>query len=280
MADYSNSKMNPRGVFPENAVDAKEWSRVEPLMTASQFQRRFLFGIPLVTRNKNPVTQKPDVKTPDDLADHLLRAVATIEMECGIDIFPVKRSERHPFDRNFLEMYGYMRVQHKPILSVDKLAIKPGNGEDIYVTPNEWISDGHFAKGQINVVPLVPATATQFTTAAATNGAAFLIAIQGVGWVPSYWAVDYTSGFPDGLLPRVINEIIGCQAAIDVCTDMAVANFQISSHSLGIDGMSQSQSTPGPQVYKVKIDEMKEKKAMLISKIKSMYGIKWAAGTI
>ncbi len=280
MADYTNSKQNPRGVFPENAIDAQEWSRVEPLLTASVLQRRFLFGIPLVSRLKNPITGKHDVKTPDDLADHILRAVGTIEMECGIDIFPVKRSERHPFDRNFLEMYGYMRTQHKPILSVDQLAIRPGNGENIYVTPNEWISDGYFAKGQINIVPLVPATATQFTTAAATNGAAFLIAIQGMGWVPSYWNIEYTTGFPQAMMPRVMNEIIGCQAAIDICNDMAAANFQISSHSLGIDGMSQSQSTPGPQVYKLKIDEMKEKKAMLIGKMKSIYGIKWAAGTI
>lgn len=280
MADYTNSKLNPNGVFPENAIDGQEWSRVENLLTAGIFQRRFLFGIPLVTRNKNPITGKPDVKTPDDLADHILRAVATIEMEAGIDIFPVKRAERHPFDRNFMEMYGYMRTQHKPIMSVDKLAIKPGNGEDIYVTPNEWISTGHFAKGQINIVPLVPATYTQFSTAAGTSGAAFLIAMQGMGWIPAYWEIQYTTGFPGAMVPRVINEIIGCQAAIDVCNDMAAANFQISSHSLGIDGMSQSQSTPGPQVYKVKVDEMKEKKAMLVQKMKSIYGIKWAAGTI
>lgn len=279
MTDFSDSKVKPSGVLPENATDAKEWSRTEPLITADLLQRRFLFGIPLHTPTRNPTTNKFDVKTPEDLKDHILRAVATIEEEMGIDIFPVTRSETHPFDRNFLEQYGYFRTQHKPVLSIQKLAIRPGNGEDIYVTPNDWISSGYFAKGQINIVPLVPATATQFTTAAATNGAAFLISIQGRGWVPSYWVIDYTSGFPDGNLPRTVNEIIGCQAAIDVCVDMA-ATWRISGHSLSIDGMSQSQSTPGPQLYDRKIQELKDKKGMLIQKMKSKYGVKWAAGTL
>lgn len=279
MADYSSSKLNPRSVFPENAKDAQEWSRVEPLITADVLLRRHLFGIPLHTPTKNPITGRADIKTLDDLKDHVMRAIACIEIECGIDIFPVQRAERHPFDRQFLEMYGYMRSQHKPILSIEKLSIRPGNGEDIYITPNEWISDGYFAKGMVSIVPLVPATATQFTTAAATNGAAFMIAIQGVGWVPSYWELTYTTGFPEARMPRVMNELIGLQAAIDVCADMA-ATYRVSSHSLGIDGASQSNSTPGPQIYDVKIKELKEKKAMIISKIKSMYGIKWAAGTI
>ncbi len=43
MADYTSGKPNIGSVYPEHAIDAQEFSRVEPLVTPDQLRRRFLF---------------------------------------------------------------------------------------------------------------------------------------------------------------------------------------------------------------------------------------------
>jgi uncharacterized RDD family membrane protein YckC len=127
---------------------------------------------------------------------------------------------------------------------------------------------------------LVTATSEQFSQVASGNGAAFLLSYIGqAAFTPSYWRITYTAGFPESAVPRVLNELIGVQAALDILSDIA-STFRISSYSLGLDGMSQSQSTPGPQVYKVRVDELQLKKKTLLQRLKSMYGTKLALGTI
>lgn len=274
MTDYSKAKNAIKSNYPENSVDAEEWSRLEPVLTPDIFRRRFLFGIPLVSPTMNPITKKYDIKTTEDLRDSILRAISQIEMDTSLDIYPVQREEKHPFDRNLLQQYGYFRVEHKPIMSVTELSVRPGSNENIYVVPNEWIDAGYFAKGQLNIVPIVPAYSTSFITAVSGSGAVFLQILSGAGWVPTFWCISYTSGFPDGKVPRLINELIGCYAAIDVLSEMA-ALYRSSSHSIGMDGMSQSVSGPGPQVYDVRINKLEERRKNIVGKLKGLYGNKF-----
>ena len=188
-----------------------------------------------------------------------------------------------PFDRVFLEQYHYIRTKQKPILSVDHLAIRPQNNQaaaDIYVIPRQWISFTGFNKGQINVVPLVTADNQVFPQAVTSNGALFLLAyVSQLPWVPSYWQIRYTAGFREGAIPRALNELIGIQAALDILSDVGQSN-RVQSYSLSQDGSSQSQSTPGPNVYKQRIDELEKKRARLLNRFKSIYGTKLALGTI
>lgn len=281
MADYTNSKLNARGVFPENAVDGKEWNRTEPVITAEQVVDRFLFGIPLVSATINPITKKADVMTIEKIKDRIHLAIANCELEMGIDIFPVKRSERHPFDRNFMQQFGYFRTQHKPILSVDKISIRPADDVDVFIVPPEWISVAYPAKGQINLWPIGPSTLVENSNqfGGGANGALVLLAVDRLGWQPNWWTIEYTSGFREENLPVVVNEIIGCTVAIDVC-NLIAATYRFSSHSLGIDAISQSQSGPGPQVYAVKIKDLQDKKDKLIQKMKATYNSKFSLGTL
>ena len=132
--------------------------------------------------------------------------------------------------------------------------------------------------GQINIIalsPLVASGALDSQHVSATGSALWLMIQK--HWVPSYFFIDYTAGFPEGMMPRALNEIIGATAAMDILNDM-VATYKVSSHSLGIDGMSQSQSIG--QIYKAKLDSLAEKKHALIKKIKPMFGSTWSAGTI
>ncbi len=285
MAIYDSNKIteNPQGIYPQNAVAGAEWGRTEPLLTPQLLVQRFLFGIPLVSQVVNPLTKKPDVKTPDVLKDHIYRAISTLEAELGIYVFPVQFEEQLPYDRVFLEQWMYIRTKNKPVLSVDQLAIRPQNNtraSDILVFPATWLSITNGAKGQINIIPLVSASNDSFAQVSTGNGAAFLLAFIGqAAWTPSFWQIRYTAGFPEGNVPRVLNELIGVQAAIDILSDIAATN-RISSYSLGLDGMSQSQSTPGPQLYKLRMDELNAKKKTLLNRLKSIYGTKLAMGTI
>ncbi len=286
MAIYGTSiAPNPQSVFPENAVDGQDAVRSEALLTPQLLTIRFLLGIPLVSQIKNPMTNKPDIWTEDVLKDYIVRAMAKVEVDIGVDILPVQRQEQHPYDRVHMEQYGYWRTRRKPILSIDAIRIRPANnvqGAPIWTVPPEWISLTHASKGQINLVPVMTATAELFTTISTSNGngAAFLLsAIRQLPWAPSYWQLMYTSGFPEGKIPVYINELIGTRAALDILSALA-ATFRVSSYSLGLDGMSQSQSGPGPQVYKVRIDELKEQYGIMTKKVKAMYGVKLAVSQI
>lgn len=283
MASYDDSAELPQNVYPVNAVDGTAWSRCEPLLTPRLLVQRFLFGVPLVSQNKNPITKEPDVKTPEILEDHIYRAVSTLEAESGLCIFPVQFEDELPFDRVFLEQYHYVRTKQKPILSVDHLAIRPQNNKlatDIYIIPKQWISFTGFNKGQINVVPLVSADNQVFPQAVTSNGALFLLAyVSQLPWVPSYWQIRYTAGFREGAIPRALNELIGIQAALDVLSDVGQSN-RVQSYSLSQDNSSQSQTTPGPNVYVKRMEDLEKKKKTLLNRFKSIYGTKLAMGTI
>ena len=72
-------------------------------------------------------------------------------------------------------------------------------------------------------------------------------------------------------MPRVINEIIGINAALEILSLLQATN-KSQSYSLSVDGLSQSSTTPGPQVYQARIDFLLKKKDGLVKKIKNTYG--------
>lgn len=281
MADYSNSKFGVGAAFPENAVE-DSYQHLEPLITAAQLKARHLIGIPLVSAAKDPLTGKPEVVTPEMVTEIIRGAVAQAEQDLQIDIFPVRRKEKHPFDQNLYTSFMYFQLNHKPCTSVDKLSVTPSSNNDIYVVPPDWIETAYANKGQINVVPLSVAyvQGTYISPDNTQGGAAFLVIMGMKGWIPAFWQVEYTSGFKDGMIPRVINDYIGLLAAADILSQLATTYARVQSFSQGIDGMSQSMSTPGPQIFKVRMDEIEKKLAAIRGKIKSMYGHKIFAGTL
>lgn len=282
MANFTDSRHNPNGVFPENAIDGQEWSRTQPVITVDKLKQMYLLGVDLVAPVKNRVTNTFDRMTDETIQEHILDAIASLEIDFGVDIFPVQRSERTMFDRHLMEQFGYFRTQHKPVLSVDDLSIQ-ANDTKIFTVPKEWINNGLFARGQINLWPVGPSTLLQSggtaTSTQSNSGALVMLAISQYIYHPQYFNITYTSGFAGGIVPRVINQAIGCRAAIDICNALA-AMHQVSSYSLGIDGMNQSQSNPGPQRYQLKIAELEKRLDMIRGKIKAIFGSKWAMSTI
>lgn len=280
MADYTNSRKGSGAPYPENAIETAR-QQVEPLITPDLLKSRHLFGVPLVSAMKDPLTGKQQVMTDDMLADYIEGAVSQAELELKIDIFPVKRQEKQPFDINLYNSFGYFQLSHRPATSVDKLSVTPSNQMDVYVVPNDWVEGAYLHRGQVNIVPLTVAFVQgTYIPQQSSGGAAFLQILGNKAWIPAWWQIEYTSGFPDGMVPRVVNDYVGTVAALEVLSQLALTYARSNSHSLGIDGLSQSVSTPGPQIFKVRMDELEAKKLALTKKLKAIYGFKIFSGTL
>ena len=95
---------------------------------------------------------------------------------------------------------------------------------------------------------------------------------SGVDWVPSYWEIEYVTGVcaKEGFVPMVVNELIGCIAAIDILGNLGQQNLN-TSVSVSHDGISQSSSNPGPAVFQTRIGELTAKKEELVKKLRKIY---------
>lgn len=280
MADFTNSKSGIGSPFPDNAQEAA-WGRVEPLVGAQQVRNRHLFGIPLVSAMKDPLTGKAQVMTDEILKDVIDRAVSLVEMETGLVIFPTQLREKHAFDRHLYESFGYLRLERRPATTVHKISITPATGQDIFLVPLDWLETAYLPRGQINLVPMVPAmSAMSMGNASGTAGAVFMQILGSKPWIPAFWQIEYTAGYPDGMLPKPINELIGVVAAIEALSMLGATYAKSTSHSIGIDGMSQSVSTPGPALFQQRLQELGEKRKALVGKLKAAHGLKLFSGEV
>ncbi len=274
MADYSQSKDGHGQQWPINVVE-QTFGGLEPLLTPEVFKQRFLFGIPLVSGIRDPITHRADVMTDALLADAIDRAMAEAEAQCHISIMPEAVDEKQAFDVNLYRSWGYFRLRHRPISSIEYLAVTPSNEADVYVVPLEWVETTYLYLGQLNIIPLTIAIGAGGNTTVPTtaSGSALFLSIFGtVPWVPAFWRMKYTIGFKDGNLPKVVNELIGVIAAQDVLSRLASTYGKSTGTSLSIDGVSQSVSTPGPEMFARRQDELENRRKRLVSKIKTKFG--------
>lgn len=275
MADYTDSKGNIGAVFPSHAVDGQEFSRVEPLITADQLRRRFLLGVPLYSFMVDPVTGKRAEFTNEDLQDFIIRAVSEVELATSLDIFPMQIDEKHPYTNNFWNSWGWIKTHRRPISSVQELSFTPATGSSIFKVNLSWLEMSNAHRGQLNLVPMVPAVAATFVSTsnvgAAGSGYAYLTVLSGISWLPALVRVLYTTGFPEGNVPRSVNEAIGITAAIDILTSL-LATSRSQSHSLSVDGLSQSQSI-SPQLFMTRLQFLTEKRDQIYNNIKNLYGM-------
>lgn len=282
--DYTNSKYHPAGEAGSNALDGAidtSWQRLEPLITPEQLKNRYLFGIPLVSGVKDSSTGLRQIMGEEILKDYILGGVSDAEMETSSCIFPVKFLEKHPFDRCEYESFGYFSTNNRPVYSIDKVSVNPANNSDVFNVALDWIETAYMVMGQINIVPLTAAILGGALVPPSSAGAAvFLGILAQKPWVPSFWEIDYTAGYPDGMVPRYVNDLIGVCAAIRALSQLAATYAHFQSASLGIDGMSQSASTLGPQRYMLRIRELEEEKMRKVKLVKRVCGLSIFATSI
>jgi hypothetical protein len=258
------------------------FSRVESLITVKELKAKYLFGIPLYSFLPDPVTRKRVQYSEETLAEAIRLAVNKLEFMTNIDIQPVQHTKRLPFDRNQYFQLGYFQLPHKPVTEVTSLFVKPaGNTGVVYSIDPAWIDNGQLQRGQVNIIPLMPASVGGFAPlpSAGAGGAAFIAVLGLLGWVPSFWEMTYISGFKEGRVPNVVNNIIGIMAAQDVLGDIGATN-RIGQYSVGLDGAQQSVNTGGPNVYKDRIDALEEDRKALTNRLKKKFGVSLFSGSV
>lgn len=273
----ADSKTAPGAQYPIDAV-ASEYQTGEPLIGPEELVRLHLFGIPLVSAIRDPITRHAQRMTPEDLKFYIDQAVGLAGLELGMDLFSADRLERHPYDRPAQNSFGYMVLRQRPVYSVTELAVVSSDGQNIWNVPLEWIETGLLHTGQLNLVPFAIAGQSGVTIPFATPaGQGLLPSMFSFPWVPALWQVSYRTGYPAGKLPKFVNQLIGVIAAMEVLSMLATTYARVNSASLSIDGLSQSQSLPGAQIFVPRLQDLAAKRKWLVSKIKRLYsGGMWA----
>jgi hypothetical protein len=284
VGDYTDSKGGPGNVFLDGSEpdSAGGWSRVAPLITPEQVRRKHLFGVDLVSGTMNSITEKRDVLTLDDIADKIDDAVATVELETGVVILPTQITEKIPFDLHLYRSWGYTRLKKRPVASVEAFDVVLANDTTTYTIPLDWVDTGQLHQGQLNLIPLTIALqkqGSQIPTSAAASAVVLTLLVHQT-WVPSFWQVKYTAGFPSGQVPKVLNDLIGTVVAMEILSELATTYAKNSSGSLSIDGLSQSVSTPGPEIFTRRLTDLDKKRTTLTKKIKTHFGLNFFSGEV
>ena len=263
------------------------WGDMEPLVTAQQVKSRFLFGIPLYSAMKDPVTNKRMLFTDPMIMDEVMGAVSEVELETHLDIMPRKYREKQPFDRCLYQSWGYFLTEHRPVYQLDRLTVTTSNGIDVFTVPLEWAETGHLVRGQINLIPMGVAlsgtgdpNSNGVVGGQSAGGAAFLAILGNQPWIASFWQIEYSTGFVNGLLPRPVNDLISCCTAMRVLSLIASTYARVNSASLGIDGLSQSIGGPGGQLFATRMQELAVQRKLLVGKLKKMMGSGIISGSV
>jgi hypothetical protein len=261
-------------IYPVHAsVVSGLMQRVEPMLTPQQLKSRFLKGIPLFFFNG-------DTFSDDDLKDRIYLASNVAEVDLKVTITPEQFQNKLPFKQEDYKAYINLVAEQGPIISIEQLAIVSADKNTIFEIPAEWIETANFSKRLINVIPLLAAYGVNSVQGAVGNaGIAFLSVMDGLNWVPAYWQIKYTAGMSnqEGKIPTVVNELIGCIAAIDILSEIA-ATFIFTSQSQSQDGISQSSSMPGPRIYQLRIEELMQKRAKLERQIRNIFSSRFFVG--
>lgn len=251
--------------------------RVEPLLTPALFKSRHLKGI-LELAKRFGITY-----TDIELKDRINLAINQAELELGVPIFAEQFQEKHALDWNLYREFIHIRAEQGPIISIEQLAIVSSNQLDLFTIPAEWIEAANFHQRQINVIPILGLYGTNSVgqDAAVAAGGVFLTVVRGFQWVPAYWQIKYTAGVckDPGHVPVSMNSLIGAIAAMDILSSIAPSNAQ-NSVSLSQDGIGQSSSGPGPQIFQLRMAELEQQKRTLLGQFKRVFSSKYFISNI
>lgn len=276
MADFSQTKSFQVAMYPVHAAETSGLvRRVEPFLTPEKLKSRYLKGIPLQFRNGDKFSDA-------DLKDQIYLAMNEAELLLKSTITRESFKDKAPFDYSLYKSYIHIKTEKGPITSIEQLAIVSADGNNIFEVPPTWIETANFHKSLINVIPLLAAYGVNQVAGAVGNaGIAFLTVMDGLNWVPSYWQVTYTSGLSnrEGEVPAPVNELIGVIAAMAVLGLIGPTNI-FNSQSQSQDGISQSSSGLGPQIYRERIDGLTKKRDELVSKLRGIFSNKFFVSNI
>lgn len=267
------------GTIYPNKVTSSPWQRLRPLPTAEELRSLYLFGIPLWSMFPDPVTGKRDRMTDDELRQIVERSVGLVEELTGCLVAPSEVKDPAPFDRTEYMHYGYNQINIRPITSLLSLAIMTADRQRIFEIPVQWVATADLVKGRITIQPM--GTYTSPLAVSPVGGAPFLMYMSGnANFIPQWWQIHCVAGFKDMMVPEFVARLIGLKAAYDILSMLAATYGFMTGGSLGIDGLSQSSSGPGPQVFAQRLSEIEKEMESLKKKFRKFCGLAITVGSV
>lgn len=260
------SKTAGSAVYPIQAIgDSGNVTRVGPLVTPDELRNTYLFGIPLTS----PLTKQS--LTNPNLVTIINRALNEAELELGITIAETMRESRLEYDKALMDHYWFCELPWKPITLLNQWTVESSDGSIIYVVPPSLIENKNMHLGQISIGwSTIPAASPFLVDGQLGNNAAVMIRNLGIYNTPGFFTVQYVTGFPLDKIPSPVNQLIAVIASIDILSMISPIRYNTSS-SLGIDGLSQAVSGPGPQWLALRLNDLRIKKQELTEQIRNYY---------
>lgn len=236
----------------------KGFSRYMPLPTPETMRRRSLFGIPL----RSYLTHEE--VSDQTLQDYINEAVSEIEHTLDLYITPVTFEERHDYSREMqFWSFGVIKTYHSPILNVEKYQLTFNNGigipgslplvdiplEFIHVQPQD---------GTVQLVPAQGVTISGFIVSIYSGLGYHAFNSQAISYWPGAVFLKYRAGFEKHRVPALLVSLIENLAAYRFLSSLGFLLFPYNSTSVGIDGTSQSVSTPGPAFLQQRLSELEK----------------------
>lgn len=244
---YYDSVTPANGSFSDPAIGERDAAL--DILSVAELKTNYLFGLDLTNDEGTPY--------PDSLYAFFIKsAVSSLEKKLDIKI---KRTdyveERHDFYRDDYESYIFVKLNHRPVISVAEATLVLPGEQTVMTFDQDWI---HVQResGQVQMVPGVGSAGSILIGA----GGAWLPFIYGQNrFIPDAFRVTYTAGFgrrtvstavgpadPDlDTVPDDVVDVVGKMASfgpLNIAGDL-LGGAGIASQSIGIDGLSQAFST-------------------------------------
>jgi hypothetical protein len=246
-------------VFPSwNIAQDADMDRYLPLPDVETMKRRSLFGIPL----RSFLTgQTVDDQT---ISDYIAQSISEIEHTLDLYITPVQFAERQDYSREMqFWSFGYTKMNHSPILNVNKYQLTFNNGigipgslplvdvplEFVHVQPQE---------GTVQLVPAQGVTISGFIVSIYSGLGYHAFNSQAITNWPGALYIEYTAGFEKDKVPALLVSLIENLAAYKFLSSMGPVLFPYNSTSIGIDGTSQSVGTLGPNFLATRLADLEK----------------------
>lgn len=240
--------------FKNYTPPVEEWGQV---LTADDIRFQFMWGIDLVANNDEKVEVQDS-----QLEFAVESAMAEFEHYFNIDIRkriykskPVgltraviwregvdytDEDEPYDFDPAMWKNFGFLRLRHRPIISVESAILQSPYQTDV-IDLTEWVS----IRKKPGQLTFYPKGSTVYGTG--YMGSGILAAWPGMvsRRYPQGYKIDYTTGFESSdFIPNDLRNAIGMLATVNILgwvSEGLLSGF--SSSSVSLDGLSESFSS-------------------------------------
>ena len=229
--------------------------RYSPIPTPHSMRAHSLFGIPLRSALTNQVV------TDETIQSYITQAISELEHDLDLYITPVHFKEKHDYNREmFANSFAWLTLYHGNVISIDSVQISFNNDTIVPAAITFPLEHVHL-QPQEGTVQLVPAYGTSLSgfLMSAFSGVQYHAFNQALlqNW-PGAVRMAYTAGFPDGKCPALLTGLIERMAAYNLLSSLGPVLFPYNSVSVGIDGVSQSTSNPGPSFLVQRLNDLEK----------------------